>query len=150
MPTWTYSYDPRGSSLDAVRFLIGDTDQTKAWTLYDGEIMYCVDQYPANIWLAAAVATESVVAKLKGTVSDKKVGDLSITYNANMLAAFVTLATTLRNRANMHAVLPWIGGVSHAEKQALYDDPDRVGTAVTVDGMDKVGPLSPTDIDVGV
>ncbi len=139
-PTWTYSYDPRKSPLDKMRSLIGDTDSAKPWTLYDAEIMGLYEDAGGNVFLGAAYAAESIVAKLKGTVADKTVGDLSITYNNSMLTAFVSLSNTLRMRATMAGVRPYAGGVSYADKRNNDTDRDRVKPAIKIDGMDLVGP----------
>lgn len=137
---WTYTGDPTNSQVDEVRFLTGDTDRKKPWTLQDEEIQYAITTYPTNVLLAAAICAESVLAKLKGTVADKRVGDLSITYNNNMLAEFGTRAYQLRQRATLKAVKPYAGGASKSEKQGQDQDPDRVAPAVKVDGMTMISP----------
>ena len=139
---WTYSGDQRKSDLDKIRSLIGDTDATKPWTLTDPEIMANAADAPENLYLAAAYCVEAITAKLKGTVADKTVGDLSITYNANMLSAFVSLSNTLRNRATLRAVPYNLGGSSYAQKRAQDLDPDRVAPAIKIDGMDYIFPIS--------
>ncbi len=143
MANWTYSGDPRKSRLDKVRALIGDTDATQPWTLLDAEIMSNIDDSPSNVFLAAAYSAEMVLAKLKSTVNDQKVGDLSVTFNTDMLKEFATRAQQLRSRATLASVTPWVGGTSVSEKRAQDADPDRVQPAFKVDGMSKVNPNMP-------
>lgn len=133
--SWTYSGDPRASALDEVRFRIGDTDQTQRWTLQDAEIQYAIGLYPKNKYLAMAVCAESILAKLKSTVADKKVGDLSITYNTSMLQEYQSRAYQLRQLANLAGVPVYAGGQSRAEKATEAADTDRVQPAATMEGM---------------
>jgi len=142
---WSYSGDPRRSPLDEIRMLIGDTDSTQPWTLLDAEIQYYISVYGITPWVlgknfrAAAEACDSIVAKLKGTVSDKKVGDLSVTFNDSMLKQFVARAYQLRQKANILGVGIYAGGISRADKEANDADPDRIQPGLTIDGMNKVG-----------
>ncbi len=75
-------------------------------------------------------------------MADKRVGDLSITYNNSMLQEFVATARNLRMRATLRAVPFNLGGSSLATKIAQDAEPDRVGPAVTVDGMSYITPLN--------
>lgn len=131
---WTYSGDPRNSKLDEVRFLIADTDQNKAWTLLDGEIQYAVSLYPGSVLLAAAICAESIIAKLKGTVGDKKVGPLSLTYSQQTLQFYQQTALNLRRRADL-GVGVWIGGTSKSGKQTRDDDDDLVQLKHKIDSL---------------
>lgn len=139
---WNYSGDPTNSQLDEVRFLTGDTDRSRPWTLQDEEINYTIAQYPSNVLLAAAICAESVVAKLKGTMGDKSVGNLSISYNVTTIEMYSATAYRLRQRANIAGVKLTIGGTSRSQKRVLDEDSDRVQPAGKVDGMDRLSPLS--------
>jgi hypothetical protein len=150
MGNWSYSGDPRKSPLDEVRFLIGDTDEKKPWTLLDGEINYALSLYSSNPpvvgknLLAAANCAESVLAKLKSVVSSKSVGDLHISYlNPQTLTMYQETAYRLRQRANLVGVPMYVGGQSVAEKLSTYSDPDRVQIAVKIDGMNDADPQNP-------
>ena len=153
---WTYSGNPATSALDEVRFLTSDTDQTKAWTLLDGEINYAIGLHSATPpvigqnFLAAAVCAETILGKFKSIPESKKVGDLSLTWGAQF-KFYSDLAYRLRQRAALQSVKPYIGGTSIAEKAAINADPDRVQMAVKIDGMDFASPanLNTTDGSVG-
>ena len=137
---WTYSGDPGASALDEIRFLIADTDSTKLWTLQDGEIQYAVRKWPSNVYLAAAVCAETIMANMKGTVADKSVGDLSITYNAASIQFYKETASRLRQRAALASVKPWAGGTSISEKETNDADADRIQPAAKIGGMDYATP----------
>lgn len=145
---WTYTNsDPTASALNEVRFLIGDTTSTAAWTLQDGEIQYAIAKYPSNLLLAAALCAESIVAKLKSQAQSESIGDLSISYNSTLLTSYQQTAYSLRQRANLAGVKPYVGGVSLAEKNSVYADTDRVGTAATIDGMSRTSTTNDTTDD---
>jgi hypothetical protein len=141
---WTYSGNPSSSALDEIRYLIGDTIQTKPWTLQDAEIQYAIDLYSAHPpvigqnYRAAAEAAQNILTKLMGAINDKKVGDLSISVNNSALTFFRGAYNRLRALATLHAVPPYLGGYSHSEKQAQDANPDRVQLAIKIEGMDLV------------
>jgi hypothetical protein len=144
---WTYSGDPISSAKDEVRFLTGDTDVTKPWTLQDAEINYAVTLYSAappvigQNFYAAWTCAKSILAKLKGVVASKSVGDLHIAY-VNQLTLMQETVKSLANSANLQAVPVYLGGTSKAEKRAQNADADRVQPAFQVDGMDKVSTVN--------
>lgn len=150
MPAWTYSFDPSSSPLNEVRFLIADTDQTRAWTLYDAEISYAINLHSGpnpqvgENFLAAAVCAETILGKFKIIAQSKSVGDLSISYG-NQFTFYKDLAITLRNRAALQVVKPYVGGISRSDKEARDQDSDRLGTAVKVDGMSYASPINTVD-----
>ena len=79
--TWTYSGDPSNSTVDEVRFLIGDTD-TSDQLLSDEEITYLisvhVDQGASySNYLAASASCKAIAASLAKKI-DKTVGSLSL------------------------------------------------------------------------
>lgn len=68
---WTYTGDPKSSDVDAVRFLIPDTDESFR-LLSDLEIQYLIDEwysvYDSLIWVAAEAA-ELIAGKWAGVVT---------------------------------------------------------------------------------
>lgn len=145
--SWTYSGNPSASALAEVRFLIADTDSTKAWTLQDGEISYALGLYSANPpvigqnFLAAAVCAETILAKLKAVPESKSVGDLSLTWGSQF-KFYESQAYRLRQRAALQGVAVYCGGTSATEKASVNAEPDRVGTAVKIDGMNIASPVN--------
>jgi hypothetical protein len=153
--SWTYSGNPASSARDEVRFLVGDTDVTKPWTLQDAEIGYAVTLYsgaPPVIgqnYRAAEECAYQILAKLKGTLADKSIGDLRISFNNQSLTFFQQTANRMKALATLQAVPVSIGGASRLDKAAQDADPDRVQPAFKVGGMDKVADDSYSDVILG-
>jgi hypothetical protein len=146
---WTYSQDPSSSARDEIRFLTGDTDKTRPWTIQDGEIDYAVSLYSLNPpvtgknFRAALECANAIVAKLVRLMSlTKSVGDLSLSVNTGVLTTFQDNAKRLERLATLQAVKPYFGGTSYADKDAANQDTDRVRPVAEVDGMKIGGPQS--------
>lgn len=116
---WSYTGDPSGSSKDAVRFLIQDVNSSKP-LVQDEEIEWALTQ-EANLYTAAAAICDSLVAKAGG-VKFKKIGELAISYDPHF---YSILSGKLRARGAGNQ-LPYVGGISIADKMALQADPDWV------------------------
>lgn len=138
--SWTYSGDPANSTRDEVRFLIGDTDSTASYTLADEEINYLLTQ-ATSVLLVAALAAENVAGKIGRLARSKSVGDLSLSWGERS-AEFRQLAATLRSRATLSAVKPYVGGLSRTEKDAVDAEADRIAPAHRVGGMDHASSLN--------
>lgn len=133
--TWSYSGDPGASSLDAMRFLLGDTSETTA-VFTDEELTWLLTQN-SNIYFAAAQAAESAATSASqaitsgtGGVKTKTVGALSITFSdaaeAEKFASnYRAVAHSLRIRGAINStIMPYSGGISKADKLATEADPD--------------------------
>jgi len=92
---WTYSGNPASSSLDAVRFEIGDTDQSDQ-LLQNEEIEYCLDQ-ESNFFGAAARSCE-VIARKFARLADSAMGKTKIQASQKS-QAYAKMAVALRRRA---------------------------------------------------
>lgn len=121
MPVSAYSGDPSISTKDAVRYRLGDTDASN-WMLSDQEINYSLTIYP-NPLRAAASCARTLSARYARRVS-KRVGDLAINYS-DMAKNFADLATVLDREADRQAAIPYIGGISQADVDAVESDTDR-------------------------
>ena len=122
--TWTYSGDPRDSDRDAVRFLIGDTDDTDQ-KVSDEEIAYLLTQN-GNVFKASAMAARGISANYSAKVKEKMVGDLRITY-IDRAKGYEELATRLEAQAASGTVLalaPYAGGISVDDKATQVADSD--------------------------
>ena len=150
---WSYNFDPSASPLDEVRFLIGDTN-ADAPQLQDEEIQYNLarvcgsNPLAGGNLLAAAYCVDALAAKYSRAV-DKSVGTLRLSYGMRV-KQYQDLARQLRTRATLGMVKPYVGGVSLSDKKALTQDPNHVGTAVAVDGMNHENPLSSGTSDPNV
>lgn len=129
--TTTYSNNPSGDQIDAIRLLIGDTVVATA-ALTDEELQYYLDT-AGNLYLAAAYAVEAIMSAQGGGITSKQVGDLKVTYGgpggASGLAA---LAKTLRARAARTSGTPYAGGISVADSDAIEAETDRTDPSFVV------------------
>lgn len=89
---WSYSKDPSNSPVDAVRFMIGDTDEANP-LLDDGEIEYVLKNHNMNANESAYYCVVSIVARLSAMV-DKTAGKVSIHYS-QMADHYKLLLSTL-------------------------------------------------------
>jgi hypothetical protein len=130
--SWSYSGNPSGSSLDAVRFLIGDT-VASAPRVSDEEINFNISMAPSSIYLAAAYAADGVAARSASSV-DKSVGDLRLSYS-QQATAFRDLANSLRRRATLNMVQVYVGGISVSDKALNDGDGDVVQPGIKIGAM---------------
>jgi hypothetical protein len=91
--TWSYSGDPSSSSLDTVRFLLGDTDHTDELTLSNEEIAFLISEWD-NLYFAAAAGAEQLAGQFAREVTYSSDG---VTYTGTELQdKYNELAQTLR------------------------------------------------------
>lgn len=123
--TFTYSGNPSASNLDAVRFLVGDTDSADVQA-QDAEISWAITQ-AATTRGAAAVIAEALAAKY-ARLTSMSVGDLSINY-AQRQEQYSALAVKLRSDEATRGAVPFCGGISQSQKESVEEDSDRVRPA---------------------
>ena len=119
--SWTYSGDPSQSTLDEVRFLIGDTcpcDQL----LQDEEIKYLIAS-EVDIVSAAVKGAETIAAKFS-RLSDESVGQVSVRYSQKS-EQYWKLSLKLKSDAALSCI-PYCGGISKSDKETQELDDDRV------------------------
>lgn len=119
---WTYSGDPSSTNRDAVRFLIGDTDNTSQ-LVTDEEIAYMLTQEGSTSSAAARVC-RSLAAKY-ARFMDQSVGDLNISYSQRF-KQFSEMAAKLESDASSRVGIPYAGGISQSDKDSRESDTDRV------------------------
>lgn len=120
--TWTYSGDPSKSAKDAVRFLIGDTEEQNQ-ILQDGEILWVLSLYNQAPLNAAIRCCETAIAKYSRLV-DESVGSVRMSFSQRA-RGFQALLTTLQNRLAMEDAVPYAGGVSVGDMQKVTANVDR-------------------------
>ena len=121
--TWTYSGDPSLSSLDAVRFMLGDIDST-VQLLSNEEINYLlVGRTPRG---AAAEAASSLAARFAREVSFSADG-VSVSVE-QLQDKYAKLALELRagDRRDRQRGYPYGGGYSRADVAREQADSDRI------------------------
>ena len=117
------TYNPAmPANLDKVRFLIQDTVVATAM-LQDEEINFMLIEYP-NYKMAAANCADVLSSKFASSAEDRAIGNLRLHY-ADKAKKYADLANRLRAQASK-VVLPYAGGISKADKNAINDDTDRV------------------------
>ena len=125
---FTYSGNPEASSKDTVRFYVQDT-VAKAPLLQDAEIQFAItveagaEPDSRGLLAAAALCCETLAVRYAAQ-PDTLIGSLQVT-GSKAAAVFSERAVELRGRAQGSG-LPFVGGQSRSEKQALREDPDRV------------------------
>ena len=142
--SWTYTPGPSPSDTSRLRLWLGDTDQTKSYTLSDEEYSMFLADYPTNIWQAAATAGDSILAKMKAIASSKTIGNLSISFNTSALTSLESVIKRLRAKADVKAVRPYVGGTSKSIKAGYDQDTDRVQPAAKVDDFSYPAPQPST------
>ena len=118
----TYTGSKKGERWQ-VRLLIQDTDTIRQ-LFQDAEIDWQLTK-EANVYMTAAMLCDILVAKA-GNVKSKRISELVISYSASF---YRSLAGELRARGSGHQV-PYAGGISIADKDALRDDSDWVPPAI--------------------
>ena len=125
---FTYSGDPSDSTLDQVRFLVGDTDSTDPF-LQDAEVTWLIQQWTDG-YEAARAAAEVMAGKFSQKASySKSVGELSVSEtSATQANEFRMLADRLAaQRLRAAPALPKIN------QQSIVNTQDRVDEVRTTD-----------------
>ncbi|CAB4176328.1 hypothetical protein UFOVP978_24 [uncultured Caudovirales phage] len=135
-----FSYTlPPTSSLDTVRFLVGDTIEDD-YRIEDEEITLCLSQSGSDEYFAAAMACEFIATKFSAK-GRKSVGALTVEYS-QMASDYNQRAATLRlqafNRPGQ-AAAPYVGGISVADKEGNQQDDDWDRTAISLGFTDVKG-----------
>lgn len=128
--TWTYSGDPSASELDELRFLLGDTDTTDQ-QLSDEEILYLLQEHGDSVVTSAMAACRRLIAKYSRCI-DIKTGDIDLKYSQRV-SHLNLLMQTLREGLRP---VPYAGGISKADIEAVQDDDDRQAPNFAIGMMD--------------
>jgi len=91
----TYSGDPSARKIDAVRFMVGDTDMSAPFCS-DSEINYLLTETAQEPYAAAANLAEQIAARYSGK-EDKVVGPLRLMHG-QMAQRYYDLAKSIRER----------------------------------------------------
>lgn len=131
---FTYSGDPATSEKDQVRFLISDTNSTDV-QLQDEEILWLLEVEP-NVYYAAARAAETIAATFTQEVTVSADG-MSFS-GKDLTSNYLDLADRLRAMAKFRGRMghPYVGGISHAERDKDDADSDLIKTHFRSGGMD--------------
>jgi len=119
----TYSGDPSASDLDHIRFVIGDTDVNDP-LLQDGELNYCLSR-ESSFYGACALACESIGNRFSQEADVIMGTAMQLKLNARA-QQWMSRAQDYRQRA-VAAHAPESGGMSKAQKEQDFSNPDRTG-----------------------
>lgn len=122
--TWTYSGNPASSTLDAVRFTVGDTDTTDQ-LVSDEEILYMINTY-GTIFRISSEVCRAIAAKYAKLI-DRTIGGLSANF-ADKYHHYLELADSLVEKDELLPVSPFISGFSRSRKESVELDNDREST----------------------
>lgn len=139
---FTYAGDPANSTLEEVRFLVGDT--VTPGQLTDAEINYCIADEPTSIYRAAACSARAIAATY-ARKADREIGDLEIKWS-QLQKHYSQLAKDLEKRATAGVGGIVATGTSIAAKKSADLDTDRVIPAFRKEEFDnRAISLSHTD-----
>lgn len=123
---WSYTGDPSASHKDAVRFAVGDVDDSDQ-LVSDEEIEHALGEV-GSINEAAAMVCEHIAARFSRE-ADKSINASGGVAQSQQLSqrskAYMLHATRLRTRLSLD-VAPFAGGTSAIDKQLVREDGDRV------------------------
>ncbi len=119
--SWSYSGDPSSSTLDEVRFYLGDTVSADP-LLQNEEIQFLLNQSPNKPLVVAHNCANAIAARF-ARLMDKSVGDLRVSYTQRY-RQYKELAQSLANQANATAAAPYCGGISQSDKDNNDADTD--------------------------
>ena len=121
--------DPGASALNAVRFLVGDTEEIfGTGQLKDAEIQFALDQSGGDTYAAGAICARALAGRYARRVDTRfetvetKYSQLYQQYTA--LARHLDQQSRLKGKRGLG--VPTAGGVSQSEDAAVRADEDRV------------------------
>lgn len=119
--------------MDAVRFLIGDTDAASP-QLGDPEVNWLISQFGSVH--EAAIAACSQLAARYARQADKTTGDLSIR-SSTISKQYLALIPVLKAQsARISPPKPYAGGIRISDMAIDQEDDDAVQPAFAIGGMD--------------
>lgn len=127
--TWSYSGDPSASAVDAIRFLIGDTDTTDQ-LLQNEEISWVntgtsgTPTGTSSLYEAAYRCCLTIASKL-ARQADKQIGDLQVSLSQKA-KTYQSQAEHFKSLAAMedYTPVPYAGGITISDKEIDQDNPD--------------------------
>lgn len=130
--TWTYSGNPSASDLDAIRFMIGDTDTTDQ-LLQDAEVNYMITLHGMGN-SAASECCRAIAAKF-ARLMNRSIGGLSADFSAKYVQ-YLELAESILRADGVLPVGLYASGWSISAKEAIELDTDRESTFARKGDMD--------------
>lgn len=134
--TWSYSGNPGSSTLDEVRFLIGDTDTTDQ-LLSNEELNWIIGSQPDTYSAAISAVMRLISQASRESQISKRVGDLSISRNnGQKVAQWQTLITELKRERLVNGVVSPVVNPNALIPTVDKDMDDLPGTDFALGQMD--------------
>jgi len=123
---WSYSGDPAASTKDAVRFLVGDTDDRERLCA-DEEIAYALSA-GGSTQAAAAIVCQSIASRFarEPDTTINAPGGVSHTIGYSQRARTYQALADRYQSSTAESAAPYCGGISRSDKELRIDDDDRV------------------------
>ncbi|MDA7649935.1 hypothetical protein N8599_00380 [Verrucomicrobiales bacterium] len=133
--------------LNAVRLLLGDTDQNDQQTSNE-EVIFGLAQTNSNVYLAAAWSARTVAAQYSRRVTQDLSGALSANYS-DLQNHYVNLAETLEHQGKKTGALLGVkaGGISIATVDNVRQSTDRIAPSFRRDRFKNPPSYSGDDYD---
>lgn len=122
--TWSYSFNPKSSAKDTIRFLVGDTVEKQPF-LHDEEIASVLEDHNGDLEQAAIGCCEAILSQLARS-RDESVGSVSISFSQRVASYEKMLARLQRRYSLSGGYTAYAGGISRADKDNVSQNDDRV------------------------
>lgn len=134
--TWTYSGNPGSSTLDEVRFLIGDTD-TDDQLLSNEELNWIIAREPTAYEAAISAVNRLISQAAREAQMSRSVGGLSISRNnGQKVAQWESLLSRLRYEMFQHGAPSPVVNDNALVRTVDKDLEDKSGTDFWLGQMD--------------
>ncbi len=143
LPSWSYSGDPKNSDVDAIRFLIGDT-QESCPQLEDPEIQWAHDQLN-HPYGGASICCQSLAAAMS-RLADESDGQSKILFSQRA-RAYAQRALEFAAIFTMRTGLVYSGNISLSDMQRQEEDTDRVSPQFDIGMEDNAIPIGPSGFE---
>jgi hypothetical protein len=121
---WSYTGQPGSRQIDAIRFIVGDTDPTDQ-LVTDEEIQYMLNRHGSVNRTSAEVA-RAIAAKFARLMS-RSIGGLTADFSAKY-RQYMELAANLTGNEESEPVSPFISGFNRTQKESVELESDRETT----------------------
>lgn len=128
--SWSYSKDPASSSKDAVRYLVGDTQEDEAFVT-DEEIMWVLGETP-NIYSAASSVALNLSAYFATQAQQIKVGPLVEIFSKRS-EYYTVIAKNLELKASRSSSVISFSGTTSKSANFTIGMHDFISTASDLD-----------------
>lgn len=142
-PVWSYSGDPANSAVDAIRFLIGDTNESCP-QLSDPEIQWAHDELNHN-YGGAAICCESLASAMS-RLADQSDGQSKLSFSQRA-RAYSERAKEFALIFAQRTGLVYAGGISLTDMRRQEEDADRVRPQFAIGFDDNLVPIGPSNFE---